>query len=100
MIAALAFVLGSLNGSYFKIAAFDDQKIINHPLFRIVFVAAVFASLLLLGYTFFLQASFASVPPLNLRLADVSVGFLVYSTFYFIAHSLCVTSDQEGSRTS
>ena len=94
IIAIFSLIFGCLNGSYFTISELNDDKIINHPLFRTLFLAGVILSLSMMSYFVFIEYNAMAVPLVLFHVACLSLAFLVYSSGYLTAHALCSSSQK------
>lgn len=93
IVGFLSFLFGLLNGSYFSIAAFNDNKILRHPLFKWVVALGGASSLMTLFFYFSEQVSNIASSVMLLHFSYASIVYLVYSGSYFLGHSLSLTSN-------
>ena len=92
ILCLLSFLFGALNGSYFKIVAFDDNKILQHNAFRFFYTISVFVSLFIIGLYFFFHAEAWVVQLALYHAVCISCCFLFYSASYFASHALCAAN--------
>ena len=85
----VSLLFGSIAGSYFKMAAVNDEKIINSPLFRQCYFFAALACLSILYFYFSAPTVALGYTIIAVHLSCASVAFLCYSGSYFLSHSLC-----------
>ena len=87
IIGFLSFLFGLLNGSYFSNAAINDNKILNHPVFKSLLGAGLGLSLIVLAVYFTDQVLGVASSLFLFHVACFSVACLIYSGSYFLGHS-------------
>jgi len=84
----LSLIFGALTGSYFRIAAFNDERILNSSLFRYFYATAALLSLSILSFYVFMPPILNDLSLMIFHLTCFSIAFLSYSSSYLLAHNL------------
>ena len=86
IIAILSLIMGMLNGSYFSLAACNDNKLILNPYFFILIAIAMCSTMMVFGAYLYSYVTGNSIGEMLFYLICFSVFFIFYSASYLFMH--------------